>query len=245
MTDIIEELTGGGTAPPWLSGPLKEAREMAYYAKLIALIFALIELLVGVAYLIWAPVSGIISIVFAFGMVFLALNIQRKIINAIDQNRVAQAKSDITLWMILGIVFGIIPGILLFISKSKMDEAAAGPQYAAPGQAPPAQYSYGQQPGYQQPPAQQYGQPQPTPQPQQYNQPPAYSQPTPQPTPQPAAPQPQYQAPPQPVTPQPQPGAAQPMGMDGTILCPSCGAQIPPYMHTCPKCGAPRPGTQL
>ena len=251
MTDIIEELTGGGTAPPWLSGPLREAREMAYYAKLVSAIFAILAFLGGIVYIIgavlgsiWALINAGIGIVFAFVLVFIALNIQRKIINAIDQNRIAQAKSDITLWMILGIVFGLIPGILLFISKTKIDEATATPQYAAPGQAPPAQYNY-QQGGYQQPynqpataqPAQpqQYGQPQPSPQPyNQPNQPPAYQQPQPQ----------QYQAPPQPVgAAQPQP--SQPMGMDGTVICPNCGAQIPPYMHACPKCGAPRPGTQL
>ncbi len=259
MTDIIEELTGGGTAPPWLSGPLKEAREMAYYAKLISAIFAILMLLVGLGNLLWALTwaawgvgvwtwFGVIyDLAGAFILVFIALNIQRKIINAIDQNRVAQAKSDITLWMILGIVFGLIPGILLFISKTKMDEATTAPQYAAPGQAPPAQYNYGQQqPGYQQPqqtapqqgyqqPAQQppYGQPQPTPQPQ-YNPPSAYQQP-----------QQQYQAPPQPVSAQQQRTAPQAIGMDGTVICPNCGTQIPPYMHTCPKCGAPRPGSQL
>lgn len=268
MTDIIEELTGGGTAPPWLSGPLREAREMAYYAKLVSAIFAVLMLLAGLWNLLWALAwatwgvglwtwFGVIyDVAGAFILVFIALNIQRKIINAIDQNRVAQAKSDITLWMILGIVFGLIPGILLFISKTKMDEAT-GPQYVAPGQAPPAQYNY-QQGGYQQPPAQQqgyqqqsynqtppaqptqpqqqYGQPQPAPQP--YNQP--SQQPAYQPQPQPQ----QYQAPPQPVgATQPQP--AQPMGLEGTVICSSCGTQIPPYMHTCPKCGAPRPGTQL
>ncbi len=271
MTDIIEELTGGGTAPPWLSGPLREAREMAYYAKLVSAIFAILMLLGGLWNLLWALAwatwgvglwtwFGVIyDLAGAFLLVFVALNIQRKIINAIDQNRVAQAKNDITLWMILGIVFGVIPGILLLISKMKMDEATAAPQYAAPGQAPPAQYNYGQQapgqqgqPQYNQPPAypqpqqQAYGQPQPAQQPsqQQYNQPPAYKQPQQQAYGQPQPAQQQYQAPPQPVG-ATQPQAAQPVGMDGTVICPNCGAQIPPYMHTCPKCGAPRPGTQM
>ena len=254
MTDIIEELTGGGNAPPWLSGPLREAREMAYYAKLFSLMIALLYLIYGLWNLVWliswiqwigpsAFIGTSYYLMGAFILPFIALNIQRKIINAIDQGRAAQAKNEIVIWFILGIVFGLIPGILLIISRMKMDEATAGPQYAAPGQAPSAQYNYGQQapgqqgqpqynqgagqPAYQQPQQQAYQQPQ-------YNQPPAYQQPQQQ----------QYQAPPQPVG-ATQPQAAQPVGMDGTVICPSCGAQIPPYMHTCPKCGAPRPGTQL
>ena len=228
MTDIIEELTGGGNAPPWLSGPLKEAREMAYYAKLVSLIFAILMLLYGLWELfIGAWFWAIYCIVGAFILVFTALNIQRKIINAIDQNRIAQAKNDIIVWMILGIIFGVLPGILLLLSKIKLDEATSAPQYTAPGQAPPAQYNYGQQAPqqgdapyqYQQQPPQQYQAPQQQ----------AYQQQPPQ----------QYQAPPQPV------GAAQSAGIDTAVICPNCGAQIPAYMHTCPKCGAPRPGTQL
>jgi len=239
MTDIIEELTGGGNAPPWLSGPLREARDMAYYAKLVAAIFAVLMLLAGLwnfisalAWSVWGvnlwTWSGVIyNLAGAFILVFIALNIQRKIINAIDQNRIAQAKNDIIVWMILGIIFGLIPGILLLLSKIKLDEATSAPQYTAPGQAPPAQYNYGQQAPqqgdapyqYQQQPPQQYQAPQQQ----------AYQQQPPQ----------QYQAPPQPV------GAPQPAGIDTAVICPNCGAQIPAYMHTCPKCGAPRPGTQL
>ncbi len=244
MTDIIEELTGGGTAPPWLSGPLREAREMAYYAKLVSAIFATFMLFYSLWNFRWIWMWGIgfdtflttiYSILGAFlmGLTF-AIIIQRKIINAIDQRKVAEAKNDMGLWILIGLLFGILPGILLIICKNNMEEASGAFQQAPPGQAPPAQYNY------QQPSAESQQQYQAPPQPvgatqtQQPSQ--QYDQPQPQPQ--------QYQAPPQPVgVTQPQP--SQPMGMDGTVICPNCGAQIPPYMHTCPKCGAPRPGTQL
>lgn len=107
-------------------------KDLVRIAGLIALIFGIINILWGIAGLIF--LMGIVGII--FGIIDIIMWKQCDAINKlIDQHRFEEAKSKTLVWMILGIILGgLIPGIILLIAYLKFDELRAAPAVA---QAPP------------------------------------------------------------------------------------------------------------
>ena len=219
------------SGPPWLPASVAEARRFAYWGQLLYFIFGLILLILGILSVIFVSwVSGIYLCVSGIVDLIIVFLLKTTVFDTIDQGRFNEASDRLLIWGILGIIFGIIPGILMIIAFLRIQDVFQ-PQYQQPPATP------GQQ-QYQQPPAtpgqQQYGPPQQQvpqqpPQPvQQYQQPPAT------PGPQQYGP-PQQQVPQQP--PQPQEKAKPKHEM---VKCKKCGVQYPAFMRTCPNCGEPR-----
>ncbi|NYT11812.1 MAG: zinc ribbon domain-containing protein [Methanomassiliicoccales archaeon] len=209
------------TGPPWLPASVAEARKFAFWGQLIYLVFFFIWLVFGVIMLFFSSWSfGAYLLTSAAVNIIIVFLLNTTVFESIDQGRFNEASDRLLIWGILGIIFGIIPGIFMIIAFLRIQDVFQ-PQYQP---YPP------QQPGqYQQPP--QYQQPSQT-QPQQYQQPPAPARPQQEP---PRAQVPQQ---PQPATPQQTQQAQKPK--HEMVKCKKCGVQYPAFMRTCPNCGEPR-----
>lgn len=207
------------TGPPWLPASVAEARKIAYWGQLIYFLFFFITLVFGVITLIFGSWSyGFYLLASAIVNIIIVFLLKSTVFDAIDQGRFNEASDRLLIWGILGIFFGILPGIFLIIAFLKIQEVFQ-PQYQPyPPQQP------GQQPQYQ---AQYQQPPQPAPQ---YQQPPAPSQY------EPARPQ-------TPAQPQSTPNAESRQAKKPKhemVKCGNCGVQYPAFMRTCPNCGEPR-----
>jgi len=84
----------------------------------------------GLIWAIWPILSGIFGILIYMNC--------KTISNMIDRRQYEQAKSKTLIWMIIGFIFGLLPGILLLIAYLKFDpliNATRGQGYSQP---PPA-----------------------------------------------------------------------------------------------------------
>jgi hypothetical protein len=154
--------------PPWLPGPVAEARKLAYWAQWFFVLFALVYFIAGVVSLIFFNPFAFYAIATAIVYVLLLYLMRSSFFGAVDQGNFREAHDKLLIFMILGIIFGLIPGILLLLAYLKMQpvfqpnyqpypegQYQTGPaspqqQYQAPpSQAPPAQ----QPPTQQAPPA--------------------------------------------------------------------------------------------
>jgi ribosomal protein L32 len=203
-----------GAGPPWLPNSVTEARRFTYWAQLISFIFFFVWLVFGIISIVagqWA--FGIYLLVSGFIDLMIVFLLKTTVFDTIDQGRFNEASDRLLIWGILGIIFGIIPGIFLIVAFLKIQESFQ-PQYQPyppqqPGQSPP------------QPPPQQPGQSPPQP-------------PTPSNT--------QGQVTPQ-VSTQPEPTKSQQQSRKQKhemVKCKNCGVQYPAFMRTCPNCGEPR-----
>ena len=147
------------TAPPWLPAPVAEARKIAWWAQWLMM-------LIGLAFVI----SGVVQIVFS-GFVFGGYTLAAGIINfllvflmkttffdAVDLGKFKDATDKLLIWMILGLVFGVIGGLMLLIAYLRIKDVfqpnyqpyPSGQYQVGQAQAPPQQY---QAPPQQGPPA--------------------------------------------------------------------------------------------
>lgn len=152
------------TGPPWLPGPVAEARKWAYWAQWFFALFALVYFIVGVLSLVFLNPFGFYTIVTAVVYVLILYLMRTSFFGALDQGKFREAHDKLFIFMILGIIFGLIPGILLLLAYLKM-QPVFQPNYQPypagqyqPGQAPPPQAQYQapppQAPLEPQPPAQ-------------------------------------------------------------------------------------------
>jgi len=123
------------------SPEVKGIKDLVKTAGLIALIFGIINILWGLAGLLF--LVGIVGII--FGIIDLIMWKQCDNINGLmDQGRYDEAKSKTMLWMIIGIILGgFIPGLILLFAYLKFDslnKPAPQPQYGT--QQYSAQQSY-------------------------------------------------------------------------------------------------------
>jgi len=205
--------------PPWLPNSVAEARKFAYWGQLIYFIFFFVMLVFGIISLVFSSwTSGVYLLVSAMVNLIIVLLLKTTVFDTIDQGRFNEASDRLLIWGILGIIFGILPGIFMIIAFLRIQEAFQ-PQYQP---YPP------QQPGQYQSQAPPQTPPQHPPQP--YQQPPAPSTPQEQAGP---------QAPPQhePAARSQQQSQKQKPEM---VKCKKCGVQYPAFMRTCPNCGEPR-----
>ena len=123
-------------------------KSMLNITGILCLIAGVLLLIGGI---IWIIIAGIFGAIFALPTVIAAIfwiifYMSCKSISAmVDARQYEQAKSKTLLWMILGFIFGFLPGILLLIAYLKFDaliNASRAQGYVAPpppGQAPPPQ----------------------------------------------------------------------------------------------------------
>ena len=192
---------------------LDSLRSMLRIAKIIVLIFMIIDILLGIAFVV--ALSFIALGLGFFGGFFLLGFIVNLVIylmiggiqTLVDQGQYAQAKEKTLVWMILGFIFGgLLPGIFLLLAYLKFDPVI----------------NWQRSQGMQGQPQQMWGQPAPTAQPGTWGQPQSsgWGQPTPAPGAQPAQ---------SAAWNSPQPAAAAPAPV----------APAAPAAATCPRCGKP------
>jgi hypothetical protein len=146
-------------APPPVGYParpeppeLQTIRSMLSLARILALVFGLIILISGIAYIALLAASGFliaigwpIYLVIAGLFCFLVWTQVREIEHQVNAGQYEAAKEKTLLWMILGLIFGILLGIILLLAYIKYDPlinaqraAMGGAAYAAPAGYPPA-----------------------------------------------------------------------------------------------------------
>ena len=134
-------------APMGLPPKVAEARRFAHWGKLAFLLMALIFLMLAgwemMTMMFWH--HGYFPIgIFYYGIAMLvafvgAYMTQTTIVRLIDQGRFSDARNSTLIWMILGFIFGVLPGLMLLLAFINLDETTA-PAPPPPVQAPqPAQ----------------------------------------------------------------------------------------------------------
>jgi hypothetical protein len=188
---------------PQAMSEVQSIKSMLHIAWLLAVIFGLIFLVLGVVSIVFGDyVGGALLILWGIVDFVIWTNI-KAIEGLVNAGQYDAAKAKSLIWMIIGFILGgIIVGILLLLAFLKFDPVINAQRAQAGGMPPP---------GYGAPPPG-YGAP-----------PPGYAAPPPgygAPPPAYAAPPPVYAAPPQPApAPPPPPVAAPP----AAPICPTCG----------------------
>ena len=135
-------------APPWLPAPVAEARKIAWWAQWLMV-------LVGLAFVI----SGVVQIVLsgfilggytACGVIYFLVVFLMKttFFDAVDLGKFKEASDKLLIWMILGLIFGVIGGIVLLIAYLRIRNVfqpnyqpyPSGQYQVGQAQAPPQQY---------------------------------------------------------------------------------------------------------
>lgn len=143
--------------PPWLPGPVAEARKLTYWAQWVMVVLGLAFFISGIVALVFHnPAYGIYGIATAVVYALLLFLMKSSFFGAVDQGRFREAHDKLLIFMILGIIFMLVPGLIMLIAYIRMNEVFA-PNYQP---YPAGQYQAGapppqQQPQYQAPPPQQ------------------------------------------------------------------------------------------
>lgn len=200
--------------PPWLPASVAEARRFAYWGQLIFFVFFVILLVLGVLSLVFGAYGGaaylLVSAIIDLVVVVL---LKSTVFDTIDQGRFNEASDRLLIWGVVGLIFGILPGIFLIIAFIRIQDIFQ-PQYQPyPPQEPSAQY---------QPPltGPQYS---PPPRPTQEYQ---YKVPGDQPT--------------ESAEKGSEPATSRRKPKYDMVKCKKCGVQYPSFMRTCPNCNEPR-----
>jgi hypothetical protein len=139
-----------GVAPPWLPAPVAEARRIAYWAQWLML-------LIGAAFLISGVIQLVLSIfvsggyILACGIVNLLLVYLMKstFFDAVDLGKFREASDKLVIWMVIGLIFGVIGGVMLLIAYLRIKDVfqpnyqpyPSGQYQVGQAQAPPQQYT--------------------------------------------------------------------------------------------------------
>ena len=168
--------------PPMMAAEppeMQSIKSMLHIVRILAIVFGVLILLVGVAYAAWiaylstvcstyvgydaycggAVLAALIPAIFLAiaGVVAIIVYMQMKSIEAkVNAHQFEAAKSQTLIWMILGFIFGFLLGILLLIAYIKFDPLINWQRTQQQGGAPPP----GDAPQYAAPP-QQYAAPAP------------------------------------------------------------------------------------
>jgi len=134
----------GSRGPPWLPASAADARKLAYWGQLMCFVFMIVLGVLGVVSLIWWIVDGIgvgpIYLLIAAAVNFIILFLMKStVFDHIDQGRFSEASDHLLIYGVLGIIFGVIPGIFLIIAFVRLQDVFQ-PQYQP---YPPGQYQTG------------------------------------------------------------------------------------------------------
>ncbi|MGC8496878.1 MAG: hypothetical protein ACP5NL_02610 [Thermoplasmata archaeon] len=104
----------------YVPSDISTIRTMNKIAKILALIFGIIFIIVGIVTILF--IVGILPLI--WGIVNLIIYSKINTINLlVDQQRYVDAKNKTLVWMIIGFIFaGVIVGVLLLISYLKYDD---------------------------------------------------------------------------------------------------------------------------
>lgn len=199
--------------PPWLPASVAEARRFAYWGQLIYFVFFAILLILGVLSLVVGAYGGaaylLVSAIIDLVVVVLLKN---TVFDAIDQGRFNEASDRLLIWGVVGLIFGVLPGIFMIIAFIRIQDIFQ-PQYQPfPPQQPSTQY---------QPPVdQQYSSP-PRPTQEYYYEAPGNRTK-------------------EPVEKKSEPSKSKSKPKYDMVKCKKCGVQYPSFMRTCPNCNEPR-----
>jgi hypothetical protein len=125
----LNDFLASENGPPWLPASVAEARKLMYFGQLIALIFSLIALIVGVFMLVTGNLAGIGSLVAAALGLIVVYMLKDQVFNHLDQGRFKEASDALLIWFIVGLFVYLIPGIILALGFLKMQEVFKQPQY--------------------------------------------------------------------------------------------------------------------
>ncbi|HEX9907142.1 MAG TPA: hypothetical protein VGB78_01570 [Thermoplasmata archaeon] len=156
-----ESLVAKGATPPWLPREVAEARRFAWYSQILFFVMAGVWILLSVVALTafvlnggrgWLSL-GLFGLIAMFMCVLSAIFMRKTVIDAIDQGRFNDARSDVVIWIVFGFVAFVLPSLLLILTYAKLSDSIA--QQAPAGYMPYAPGTVAvQQPGqYISPPA--------------------------------------------------------------------------------------------
>ena len=131
-------------SPPAIgeSGKVRSIMDMIRIAKILALVIGIIGFVIAAWYFIWLSIIPAIYFIIT-AVINLLIYMRCDEFTVMVKSRRYQETRDILLvWMILGIIFGFIAGLLLLIAFIYLDELVAN------------RYSYGAQPPAPPPPVQ-------------------------------------------------------------------------------------------
>lgn len=156
------------TGPPWLPAPAVEAREISWWTQWILALLGLLLIIGGIFSLFtqnffWAGYSLLSGVVYYF-LIFM---MKSTFFDVLDQGKFKEASDRLIIWAIVGLLFGLLPGLLLIFAYFRLKDVFQ-PNYQP---YPTGTYQTGAPPSQQQ-----------------YNAPPPQQAPPPQPPPQPAPP---------------------------------------------------------
>jgi hypothetical protein len=135
--------------PPWLPAAAAESRKLVYWAQLGLLVIGVIGILYGIVNLAWWGFHGLWGFYYIIGGVvdlLLVFMLNESFFKPLDAGRFKEASDKLLIWLILGLVFLILGGLILLFAYMKLQEVFQ-PQYqpyptgqyqGAPPQQPPA-----------------------------------------------------------------------------------------------------------
>jgi hypothetical protein len=141
----------GSGGPPWLPASASDARKLAYWGQLMCFVFMIVWLIFGIFLLLTRDFgSGIYLVISGFVDFIILILMKSTVFEHIDQGRFSEASDHLLVLGVLGIIFGLIPGIFLITAFARLQEVFQ-PQYQpyAPGtyqegkpvEAPPTAYA--------------------------------------------------------------------------------------------------------
>ncbi len=115
--------------PPWLPASVAGARKFAYWGQLVFFVFFFIMLVFGVMNILLGAVTwGAYQLVSAAVNLVVVVLLKPTVFDVLDQGKFKEASDRLLIWGILGIVFGILPGIFLIVAFVKIQDIFQ-PQY--------------------------------------------------------------------------------------------------------------------
>jgi hypothetical protein len=151
MTLANSSFFADSRGPPWLPASASDARRIAYWGQLMCFVFMIVWLILGIISLItWELGTGIYLVVSGFVDFLILVLMKSTVFEHMDQGRFNEASDHLLVLGVLGIIFGVIPGIFLITAFARLQEVFQ-PQYQpyAPGtyqegkppEAPPITYA--------------------------------------------------------------------------------------------------------
>lgn len=120
--------------PPWLPAAAVDARRLAYWGQVFFFVVMIVSAIFGIISLFMlvfdrAGGGGTIYLLVTAVVNFIILYIMKPtVFDHIDQGRFSEASDHMLIYGVLGIIFGIIPGIFLIIAFVRLQEVFQ-PQY--------------------------------------------------------------------------------------------------------------------
>ncbi|MEM2943297.1 MAG: hypothetical protein QW083_02395 [Methanomassiliicoccales archaeon] len=120
--------------PPWLPAAAVDARRLAYWGQIFFFVVMIVAAVFGIISLFLLILDqtgggGTIYLLITALVDFIILYIMKPtLFDHLDQGRFSEASDHMLIYGVLGLIFGVIPGILLIIGFARLQEVFQ-PQY--------------------------------------------------------------------------------------------------------------------